>query len=151
MQNTQRPSGMPIHKYVPFHEQIRVDLPDRTWPTKRIDRAPRWCAVDLRDGNQALINPMSQQQKLRFFQLLVHVGFKEIEVAFPSSSDTDFGFVRTIIEQKMIPDDVWIQVLTPARLVASLETSPTPSPSSSGFESLTHLRPLQRRADPQDV
>ena len=109
------PPMNPGTKYAPYEP---VNLPNRQWPRKVQRTAPIWTSVDLRDGNQALINPMSQQQKLRFFQLLVHVGFKEIEVAFPSSSDTDFGFVRTIIEQKMIPDDVWIQVLTPARLVA---------------------------------
>ncbi|PWN91947.1 putative LEU4-2-isopropylmalalate synthase [Acaromyces ingoldii] len=106
------PPMNPGTKYAPYEP---VNLPNRQWPSKVQRTAPIWTSVDLRDGNQALINPMSQQQKLRFFQLLVHVGFKEIEVAFPSSSDTDFGFVRTIIEQKMIPDDVWIQVLTPAR------------------------------------
>ena len=76
----QQPSGMPVHKYRPFHEQITVDLPDRTWPSKRMETAPRWCAVDLRDGNQALIEPMDPQRKLRMFELLVQMGFKEIEV-----------------------------------------------------------------------
>ncbi|MDR6171329.1 2-isopropylmalate synthase [Curtobacterium sp. SORGH_AS776] len=115
MQNTQRPSGMPIHKYVPFHEQIRVDLPDRTWPTKRIDKAPRWCAVDLRDGNQALIDPMDSERKRAMFDLLVRMGYKEIEVGFPSASQTDFDFVRSLIDEGAIPDDVTIQVLTQAR------------------------------------
>ena len=115
MQNTQRPSGMPIHKYVPFHEQIRVDLPDRTWPTKRIERAPRWCAVDLRDGNQALIDPMDSERKRAMFDLLVRMGYKEIEVGFPSASQTDFDFVRSLIDEGAIPDDVTIQVLTQAR------------------------------------
>mgnify|MGYP001499284623 FL=1 len=111
----QQPSGMPIHKYRPFHEQITVDLPDRTWPSKRIEKAPRWCAVDLRDGNQALIEPMDPQRKLRMFELLVQMGFKEIEVGFPSASQTDFDFVRMLIEEDRIPDDVVIQVLTQAR------------------------------------
>ncbi len=84
MHNTQTPSPMPFHKYQPFHEQITVDLPDRTWPTKRITQAPRWCAVDLRDGNQALIDPMNSERKLRMFQLLVAMGYKDIEVGFPS-------------------------------------------------------------------
>ena len=111
----QQPSGMPVHRYRPFHEQIRVELPDRTWPTRRITRAPRWCAVDLRDGNQALIDPMNAQRKLRMFELLVQMGYKEIEVGFPSASQTDFDFVRTLIEEDRIPDDVMIQVLTQSR------------------------------------
>jgi 2-isopropylmalate synthase len=115
MKNTQQPSGMPIHKYIPFHEQIAVELPDRTWPTKRISTAPRWCAVDLRDGNQALIDPMSPERKRIMFDLLVKMGYKEIEVGFPSASQTDFDFVRSLIEENAIPDDVTIQVLTQAR------------------------------------
>ncbi|MFM1973205.1 MAG: hypothetical protein RLZZ345_289 [Actinomycetota bacterium] len=115
MKNTQKASGMPISKYQPFHEQISVDLEDRTWPAKRITEAPRWCAVDLRDGNQALIDPMSPERKLKMFQLLVKMGYKEIEVGFPSASQTDFDFVRLLIEDKQIPDDVTIQVLTQAR------------------------------------
>ena len=115
MQNRQQPSGMPIHKYQPYHEQFGIDLPDRTWPTKRITRAPRWCAVDLRDGNQALIDPMSPERKRVMFDLLVRMGFKEIEVGFPSASQADFDFVRSLIEQNLIPDDVTIQVLTQAR------------------------------------
>ncbi len=115
MQNTQRPSAMPIHKYRPYHEQIRIDLPDRTWPAKRITEAPRWCAVDLRDGNQALIDPMSPERKRVMFELLVSMGYKEIEVGFPSASQTDFDFVRQLIEENLIPDDVTIQVLTQAR------------------------------------
>jgi 2-isopropylmalate synthase len=115
MKNTQRPSGMPVHKYVPFHEQIKVSLPDRTWPSKVITDAPRWCAVDLRDGNQALIDPMSPERKLKMFKLLVDMGYKEIEVGFPSASQTDFDFVRELIEGGHIPDDVIIQVLTQAR------------------------------------
>ncbi|WP_240811303.1 2-isopropylmalate synthase [Brachybacterium sp. SGAir0954] len=106
---------MPVHRYRPFHEQIAVDLPDRTWPSRRITRAPRWCAVDLRDGNQALIDPMNAQRKLRMFELLVQMGYKEIEVGFPSASQTDFDFVRTLIEEDRIPEDVSIQVLTQSR------------------------------------
>jgi 2-isopropylmalate synthase len=115
LKNQQKPSAMPIHRYKPFHDQIKVDLPDRTWPTKRITKAPRWCAVDLRDGNQALIDPMSPERKLKMFQLLVRMGYKEIEVGFPSASQTDFDFVRVLIEEGHIPDDVTIQVLTQAR------------------------------------
>ncbi|MDQ4213159.1 2-isopropylmalate synthase [Microbacterium capsulatum] len=115
MKNNQRPTAMPIHKYRPFHEQIQVDLPDRTWPSKRITEAPRWCAVDLRDGNQALIDPMSPERKRVMFELLVGMGYKEIEVGFPSASQTDFDFVRQLIEEDLIPDDVTIQVLTQCR------------------------------------
>ena len=115
MKNTQKPTSAPVHKYRPFHEQIRVDLPDRTWPSKRIETAPRWCAVDLRDGNQALIDPMSPERKRIMFDLLVRMGYKEIEVGFPSASQTDFDFVRQLIEEDLIPDDVTIQVLTQAR------------------------------------
>jgi 2-isopropylmalate synthase len=111
----QQPSGMPVHKYLPFHEQIRVELPDRTWPDVRIARAPRWCAVDLRDGNQALIDPMNAERKLRMFELLVRMGYKEIEVGFPAASQTDFDFVRQLIEEDRIPEDVSIQVLTQSR------------------------------------
>jgi 2-isopropylmalate synthase len=113
--NPQRPSGMPVHKYRPFHEQISVSLPDRTWPTRTTTKAPRWCAVDLRDGNQALIEPMDAERKLRMFELLVQMGYKEIEVGFPSASQTDFDFVRKLIEEDRIPDDVVIQVLTQSR------------------------------------
>ncbi|MGR6900674.1 2-isopropylmalate synthase [Glutamicibacter creatinolyticus] len=115
MQNMQKPSNMPIHKYVPFQDQIEVNLPDRTWPDKYITKAPRWCAVDLRDGNQALIDPMSPERKHKMFDLLVQMGFKEIEVGFPSASQTDFDFVRQLIEQDRIPEDVTIQVLTQSR------------------------------------
>jgi 2-isopropylmalate synthase len=113
--SAQQPSSMPVHKYRPFHEQIRVDLPDRHWPDNRVTQAPRWCAVDLRDGNQALIEPMNPARKLEMFELLVQMGFKEIEVGFPSASQTDFDFVRMLIEENRIPDDVVIQVLTQAR------------------------------------
>ncbi len=115
MDNTQKPSAMPVHKYRPYHEQIRVELPDRTWPDARIEKAPRWCAVDLRDGNQALIDPMSPERKRIMFELLVGMGYKEIEVGFPSASQTDFDFVRQLIEEDLIPDDVTIQVLTQSR------------------------------------
>ena len=103
---------MPTHRYQPF---IPVDLTDRTWPNKKMVTAPKWCSVDLRDGNQALIDPMDSQRKLAMFQLLVAMGYKEIEVGFPSASQTDFDFVRKIIEEGLIPDDVVIQVLTQAR------------------------------------
>src|SRR3954463_2290091 len=114
--NTQRGTSMPVHRYRPWYDLVEnIDLPDRTWPEKRIDRAPLWCAVDLRDGNQALIDPMSPARKHRMFDLLVRMGYKEIEVGFPAASQTDFDFVREIIEQDLIPDDVTIQVLTQAR------------------------------------
>jgi 2-isopropylmalate synthase len=114
--NRQRGSHMPVHRYRPFHEVVEpVSLPDRTWPDKRITKAPLWCAVDLRDGNQALIDPMSPARKHRMFELLVRMGYKEIEVGFPAASQTDFDFIREIIEQDLIPDDVTIQVLTQAR------------------------------------
>jgi 2-isopropylmalate synthase len=103
---------MPINRYTSF---VPVDLKDRTWPTKRITTAPKWCSVDLRDGNQALIDPMDWSRKLAMFNLLVKMGYKEIEVGFPSASQTDFDFVRKIIEEGLIPDDVVIQVLTQAR------------------------------------
>jgi 2-isopropylmalate synthase len=115
MQNNQSPSGMPIHKYSQYQDTFDVSLPDRTWPDKRITAAPRWCAVDLRDGNQALIDPMSPERKRIMFDLLVKMGYKEIEVGFPSASQTDFDFVRSLIEENAIPDDVTIQVLTQAR------------------------------------
>jgi 2-isopropylmalate synthase len=106
---------MPFGRYKPFHEQVKIELADRTWPTKRIEKAPRWCAVDLRDGNQALIDPMSPERKLQMFKLLVKMGYKEIEVGFPSASQTDFDFVRILVDDNHIPDDVTIQVLTQAR------------------------------------
>jgi len=115
MINPQQPSGMPVGKYLPFDQQIAVDLPDRTWPTARMTAAPRWCAVDLRDGNQALIDPMSPERKMRMFDLLVRIGYKEIEVGFPSASQIDYDFVRLLIDGGHIPDDVTIQVLTQAR------------------------------------
>ncbi len=111
----QQPSGMQLHRYRPYHEQLVVDLPDRTWPTRRIEAAPQWCAVDLRDGNQALIDPMSPERKKRMFDLLVAMGYKQIEVGFPSASQADFDFVRQLVEGDRIPDDVVIQVLTQCR------------------------------------
>ena len=109
---TQQPSGMPFTRYIPFTPPV---LPDRTWPATRIEKAPRWCAVDLRDGNQALIDPMTPARKLRMFKLLVAMGYKEIEVGFPSASQTDFDFVRQLIEEDLIPEDVTIQVLVQSR------------------------------------
>src|SRR3712207_2249386 len=103
---------MPISRYAPFPP---IPLPDRTWPEKVTTEAPRWCAVDLRDGNQALIDPMTPDRKRRMFELLVRMGYKEIEVGFPAASQTDFDFVRQLIEDDMVPDDVTIQVLTQAR------------------------------------
>ena len=108
----QTPSGMPFQRYAAFPP---IDLPDRRWPSRTITEAPLWCSVDLRDGNQALIDPMTPARKRRMFELLVRMGYKEIEVGFPSASQTDFDFVREIIEQDLIPDDVTIQVLTQAR------------------------------------
>ncbi|MEV4128755.1 2-isopropylmalate synthase [Nocardia sp. NPDC049707] len=114
--NRQQNSSMPTFRYRPFAEEVEpITLPDRIWPDKIIDRAPGWCAVDLRDGNQALIDPMSPARKRRMFDLLVRMGYKEIEVGFPSASQTDFDFVREIIEDGAIPDDVTIQVLTQCR------------------------------------
>ena len=114
--NTQKNSSMPTFRYRSFSEEVEpVSLPDRSWPDKIIDRAPQWCAVDLRDGNQALIDPMSPARKRRMFELLVRMGYKEIEVGFPSASQTDYDFVREIIEDGAIPDDVTIQVLTQCR------------------------------------
>ncbi|MFT3898839.1 MAG: 2-isopropylmalate synthase [Gordonia sp. (in: high G+C Gram-positive bacteria)] len=114
--NPQRGSAMPVHRYRSFADEVeKVSLPDRTWPDKVAQRAPLWCAVDLRDGNQALIDPMSPARKRRMFDLLVRMGYKEIEVGFPSASQADYDFVREIIEDDVIPDDVTIQVLTQCR------------------------------------
>ena len=109
---TQQPSPMPFGRYRPFQS---VQIPDRTWPTKTIDHAPRWLSTDLRDGNQSLIDPMTPARKLRMFELLIRMGYKEIEVGFPSASQTDFDFVRQLIESDAIPEDVTISVLTQAR------------------------------------
>ncbi|KAL8286955.1 hypothetical protein RQP46_003961 [Phenoliferia psychrophenolica] len=102
----------PSQKYTPF---ASVPIKNRTWPDKRITKAPRWASSDLRDGNQALVNPMNIEQKGRFFDLLLECGFKEIEAGFPSASETEFGFIRGLIEKDKLPDDVWLQVLSPAR------------------------------------
>jgi 2-isopropylmalate synthase len=112
MNNLQRPSGMPCFRYSPFPA---VDLPDRQWPTKSISKAPRWLSTDLRDGNQALIDPMNSARKHTMFDLLVRMGYKEIEVGFPAASQTDFEFIRELIERGKIPQDVRISVLTQAR------------------------------------
>jgi 2-isopropylmalate synthase len=113
MRNTQQqPSNMPVGRYAPFPT---VDIPDRTWPGKTITKAPRWLSTDLRDGNQALIDPMSPARKLAMFELLVRMGYKEIEVGFPAASQTDFDFVRQLVEEDRIPADVQISVLTQAR------------------------------------
>ena len=109
---SQQPSGMPFQRYRAFPP---IDLPDRTWPHATITEAPRWLSTDLRDGNQALIDPMSPARKLKMFELLVRMGYKEIEVGFPAASETDFSFVRQLIEGDLIPDDVTISVLTQAR------------------------------------
>ena len=105
-------SEMPIHKYRPFPA---INLPDRQWPARVIDKAPTWCSVDLRDGNQALVEPMGPERKRRMFDMLVKLGFKEIEVGFPAASETDFAFCRELVEENLVPDDVIIQVLTQAR------------------------------------
>ena len=112
----QSKSQMPISRYSPYNSfPNNGSLPDRTWPNKKMSKAPKWCSVDLRDGNQALIDPMDANRKLAMFKLLVKMGYKEIEVGFPAASQTDFDFIRKIIEEKLIPDDVVIQVLTQAR------------------------------------
>lgn len=111
----QAPSSMPVGRYSPFLPLGEAGLTDRTWPTKKMVKAPKWASVDLRDGNQALIDPMDTPRKLAMFNLLIKMGYKEIEVGFPSASQTDFDFVRKIIEEGLIPDDVVIQVLTQAR------------------------------------
>ncbi|MCV7385981.1 2-isopropylmalate synthase [Mycolicibacter longobardus] len=114
--NAQRGSAMPVNRYRSFADEVEpITLPDRTWPDRVIERAPQWCAVDLRDGNQALIDPMSPARKRRMFDLLVAMGYKEIEVGFPSASQTDFDFVREIIEADAVPEDVTLQVLTQCR------------------------------------
>jgi 2-isopropylmalate synthase len=110
--NRQQPSGMPFRRYRPF---TPIDLPDRTWPDTTTTRAPRWLSTDLRDGNQALIDPMSPARKLTMFDLLVRMGYKEIEIGFPAASQTDFDFVRQLVEGDRIPDDVRVSVLTQAR------------------------------------
>ncbi|WP_314932172.1 2-isopropylmalate synthase [Actinomyces oris] len=111
----QQPSGMPFAKYRPFLDVATIDLPDRTWPDKRITTAPRWLSTDLRDGNQSLIEPMGPQAKRAVFDLLVNMGFKEIEIGFPAASQTDFDFVRSLVDDGAIPEDVTISVLTQSR------------------------------------
>ena len=113
-ETTSRAAGMPDapRKYQPYPA---IDLADRTWPSKRIEKAPIWCSVDLRDGNQALVDPMGQDRKARMFQLLLDMGFKEIEIGFPSASQTDFDFARWAIEQGNAGDDVSLQVLVQCR------------------------------------
>src|SRR6201986_4367114 len=128
--NTQQPSGMPFGRYHAFEP---VTVPDRTWPDTKITHAPRWLSTDLRDGNQALIDPMSPERKHRMFDLLVKLGYKEIEIGFPAASQTDFDFVRQVVEGGRIPDDVRISVLTQARedlierTVSSLAGAPNAS------------------------
>ena len=108
----QQPSPMPFQRYRAY---TPVDLPDRTWPSMQITKAPRWLCTDLRDGNQALIDPMTPARKHKMFDLLVRMGYKEIEIGFPSASQTDFDFVRQLISEDRIPDDVTVSVLTQAR------------------------------------
>src|SRR5665213_2185837 len=108
------PKRMPFDRYQPFLP-LPVRIPDREWPNRRIEQAPRWCSVDLRDGNQALIDPMDPVRKRRMFETLVRMGFKEIEVGFPSASQPDYDFVRELIDEDLVPDDVTIQVLVQCR------------------------------------
>ncbi|MDX5399325.1 MAG: 2-isopropylmalate synthase, partial [Actinomycetes bacterium] len=106
---------MPRGKYRSFHELNPIELPDRQWPSRRITKAPRWLSTDLRDGNQSLIEPMNPARKRMMFDLLISMGYKEIEIGFPSASQTDFDFVRSLIESDAIPEDVTISVLTQSR------------------------------------
>ena len=129
-------SDMPIHKYQAYEP---VDLPDRQWPGRTIVKAPIWCSVDLRDGNQALVNPMDHKRKMRMFETLVEMGFKEIEVGFPSASQTDFDFVRNLIDEELIPEDVTIQVLTPARDPSHRAHVRKPRRRQAGDRSLVQL------------
>ncbi len=99
-------------KYIPF---TPINIPDRQWPSKTITEPPVWCSVDMRDGNQALIDPMNLQEKVEYFKTLINIGFKEIEVGFPSASETEYEILRTLIEKNLIPDDVTIQVLVQSR------------------------------------
>ena len=128
--NPQRPSAMPHHRYQPAHQRVPLPLTDRTWPSRRIERAPLWVPVDLRDGNQALAEPMDTERKRRMFDLLVTMGFKEIEVGYPSASQTDFDFVRHLADSGAVPDDVTVSVFTAARrdlidqTIASVEGLP---------------------------
>ena len=134
-----------FQKYIPFKQ---IDIPDRTWPNNVIDRAPVWCSVDLRDGNQALVDPMTLKEKLEFFHALVDMGFKEIEIGFPSASETEYEICRELIENNHIPDDVTIQVLVQARehlirrrTLSSTSTTP-PRPSSARLFSRQTCRAL---------
>lgn len=113
--STQQPSAMPVSKYRPASETNPLSLPDRTWPAKTITKAPRWLSTDLRDGNQALIEPMSPEQKRKMFSLLVNMGFKEIEIGFPAASQTDFDFVRSLVKDSAVPEAVTVSVLTQSR------------------------------------
>ena len=113
-----------------YRQFPQVNLPNRQWPNKVIEKAPIWCSVDLRDGNQALEKPMNLDQKIKFFQYLVKIGFKEIEVGFPAASETEYLFCRTLIEQNLIPDDVTIQVLTQSR---EHSDKPCPDPHCAGL------------------
>ncbi len=113
--NPQRPSAMPHHRYQPAHTRVALPLTDRTWPSRRLQQAPLWVPVDLRDGNQALAEPMDTERKRRMFDLMVTMGFKEIEVGYPSASQTDFDFVRHLARSGAVPDDVTISVFTAAR------------------------------------
>ncbi|MGO3326169.1 2-isopropylmalate synthase [Gordonia sp. (in: high G+C Gram-positive bacteria)] len=113
--NRQRPSGMPSHKYRDVHHRVDVPLSTRTWPSNRTTAAPLWVPVDLRDGNQSLPEPMNPSRKLAFFEMMVDIGYTEIEVGYPSASSTDFQFVRMLIDEDRVPEDVTIVVFTPAR------------------------------------
>src|SRR5262249_26894062 len=106
---------MPRTSHSKYRPQTPVSLPDRTWPDRRIEHAPTWCSVDLRDGNQALVEPMGYERKLEMFRLLVSLGFGEIEVGFPAASETEFDFVRRLVTEGHVPEHVTVQVLTQAR------------------------------------
>ena len=138
-----RPNVMPHGRYSP---PVRIDLPDRTWPDRVLDRAPRWCSVDLRDGNQALVEPMGWDRKIRLFESLVAIGFQEIEVGFPSASQTEFDFVRRLIDEDRIPETVTIQVLTQCRedLIERTFEAIEGAPSSI-VHFYNSTSPLQRR------
>jgi len=132
---------MPYRRYRPYDT---VDLPDRTWPDVVLTAAPIWCSTDLRDGNQALVNPMDTARKRRFFDLLVRLGFKEIEIGFPSASRTDFDFARTLIEESLIPDDVTIAVLTQARPELITQTFAAVEGARRAIIHLYHSRSARR-------
>ena len=140
------------HPEKKYRATAPVSLPDRTWPNQAITRAPLWCSSDLRDGNQALIEPMDRVRKQRMFDRLVAIGFTEIEVAFPSASQTDFDFVRSLIEEGLIPDDVRIQVLAPARedLIARTFESLRGAPRAT-LHFYNATSPLFRRVDRKSV